>query len=159
MFTKSGGSRNYFRTAIRRTEIHSVVKQSLLSFSFSLYLSISLVLSFSLLPSESFGGTNKRKRGSTRAREDPLCTQFPPLSISRRRRLVLLLLLLLSSSSSLLSSLLPSLSRPLSSTGRPSLLRGSEEIGFRFTSRNLKPPLLRLSLNATQFSARSLPLS
>lgn len=68
MFTKSGGSRNYFRTAIRRTEIHSVVKQSLLSFSFSLYLSISLVLSFSLLPSESFGGTNERKRGSARER-------------------------------------------------------------------------------------------
>lgn len=68
MFTESGGSRNYFRTAIRRTEIHSVVKQSLLSFSFSLYLSISLVLSFSLLPSESFGRTNKRKRGSTRER-------------------------------------------------------------------------------------------
>lgn len=68
MFTESGGSRNYFRTAIRRTEIHSVVKQSLLSFSFPLYLSISLVLSFSLLPSESFGRTNKRKRGSTRER-------------------------------------------------------------------------------------------
>lgn len=68
MFTKSGGSRNYFRTAIRRTEIHFVVKQSLLSFSFSFYLSISLVLSFSLLPSESFGRTNKRKRGSIRER-------------------------------------------------------------------------------------------
>lgn len=156
MFTKSGGSRNYFRTAIRRTEIHSVVKQSLLSFSFSIYLPPSYSRSLFFPPRVSEERT--RGREGAYAREDPLCTQFPPLSISHRRRLVLLLLLL-SSSSSLLSSLLPSLSRPLSSTGRPSLLRRSEEIGFRFTSRNLKPPLLRLSLNATQFSARSLPLS
>lgn len=157
MFTKSGGSRNYFRTAIRRTEIHFVVKQSLLSFSFSIYLSPSYSRSLFFPPRVSEERT--RGREGAYAREDPLCTQFPPLSISRRRRRLVLLLLLLSSSSSLLSSLLPSLSRPLSSTGRPSLLRRSEEIGFRFTSRNLKPPLLRLSLNATQFSARSLPLS
>lgn len=126
---ESGGSRNYFRAAIRRTEIHSVVvKQSL------------------PLSAEGFRGEGRgrgRKRGRAHAREDPLEAR----SFRRYRSR-------------------PPLIRPLSSArtsssiGRTSLSTtlGNEEIGFRFYSRNLKSPLLRLSLNAVQFSVSySLP--
>lgn len=104
MFTKSGGSRNYFQTAIRRTEIHSVVKQSLLSFSFSLYLSISLVLSFSLLPSEEFR-KNEREEEREHTRERTLSAR----SFHRYRSLAAAV----SSSSSSSSSLRPPLSSHL----------------------------------------------
>lgn len=88
------------------------------------------------------GGRRGRKRERAHAREDPLEAR----SFRRYRSR-------------------PPLTRPLSSArtsaGRTSLSTSlrKEEIGFRLYSRNLKPPLLRLSLNAVQFSVSySLPL-
>lgn len=88
------------------------------------------------------GGRRGRKRERAHAREDPVEARSFRHYRSR-----------------------PPLTRPLSSArtsvGRTSLSTSlrKEEIGFRLYSRNLKPPLLRLSLNAVQFSVSySLPL-
>lgn len=84
--------------------------------------------------------TREETREDTRERGPSRGTQFPALSI-------------------------PFSAYPTSvlhtSAGRTSLSTSlrKEEIGFRLYSRNLKPPLLRLSLNAVQFSVSySLPL-
>lgn len=121
---ESGGSRNYFRAAIRRTEIHSVVKQSL------------------PLSAEGFEGREENEGGNEGGH-------------TRERTL---------SRHAVSGVIDPVLRYPTSvlrtHVGRQNLFYlslGNEEIGFRFYSRNLKPPLLRLSLNAVQFSV-SYPL-
>jgi len=94
------------------------------------------------IPSSSFRGFRgmRGKKRDARAREDPLAaTQLPALSI-------------FALSSAFTTSALR-LRRRLPPVFLPFGEREKEKIGFRFSSRNLKPQLLWLSLNASQFSA------
>lgn len=122
---ESGGSRNYFRAAIRRTEIHSVVVKQ------------SLPLSPRGLRGLGKGRRRERGRGHTRERtlsRHAVCGVIDPVLRSPDRC-------------------------PLHARRQagPLYPLGNEEIEFRFYSRNLKPPLLRLSLGAMQLSV-SYPL-